>query len=58
MSKLMEVEPAKVAELRARLSKTDLQLPEKYQVLFSLRNVKGQDAHDALVEGGDCRRGA
>ncbi|KAG1674938.1 hypothetical protein FOA52_014731 [Chlamydomonas sp. UWO 241] len=49
MSTLIEVEPSKVAELKARLQ-TDLQLPEKYQVLFSLRNVKGQDAQDALVE--------
>lgn len=52
MVKLVEVEPAKVAELRAKLTEPELSLPEKYQVLFSLRNVKGADAHAALLTGG------
>lgn len=49
MSKLHEVDAAKIEELRVKLTAKDLSLPEKYRVLFSLRNVKGAEAHEALL---------
>lgn len=51
---LHEIDDAKVEQLRVKLVQPDIELPEKYRVLFSLRNVKGGAAHAALVQGG-CR---
>lgn len=54
---LVEVDPAVVADLRAKLVDPATALPEKYRVLFSLRNVKGHEAHEALTQGEAGRTG-
>ena len=50
-AELVEADPAVVADLTRKLVDPATTLPEKYRVLFSLRNVKGQAAQDALVQG-------
>ncbi|KAG2432974.1 hypothetical protein HXX76_008702 [Chlamydomonas incerta] len=45
---LVEVADEVVADLKKKLVDPNSSLPEKYRVLFSLRNVKGAAAHDAL----------
>ncbi len=52
---LVEVADEVVADLKKKLVDPNSSLPEKYRVLFSLRNVKGAAAHDAL-ELGACSR--
>lgn len=52
MAQLMEIEPSKVEELHRRLVTPGIDLPEKYRVLFSLRNIKGTAAYEALLDGG------
>ncbi|KAG2501308.1 hypothetical protein HYH03_001106 [Edaphochlamys debaryana] len=47
---LHEVDDSVVADLRAKLVDPKTSLPEKYRVLFSLRNVKGTAAHEALLQ--------
>lgn len=49
LAKLVEVSPEAVASLRERLTGDRTSLPEKYRVLFSLRNVHGKEAHEALT---------
>lgn len=49
-AELVEADPAVVADLARKLMDPATNLPEKYRVLFSLRNVKGQAAQDALVQ--------
>ena len=53
MSQLIEVPNLEgvVEELRLKLTQPGISLPEKYRVLFSLRNLKGSSAHQALVQG-------
>lgn len=48
---LVEVADEVVADLKKKLVDPNSSLPEKYRVLFSLRNVKGAAAHDALELG-------
>lgn len=55
MAQLMEIEPSKVEELHRRLVTPGIDLPEKYRVLFSLRNIKGTAAYEALLDGGSWR---
>ncbi|PNH10223.1 Deoxyhypusine hydroxylase [Tetrabaena socialis] len=45
---LLDVEDAVVIDLKQKLLKSSTSLPEKYRILFSLRNVRGAAAHDAL----------
>jgi deoxyhypusine monooxygenase len=52
LASLVKVAPEAVASLRAKLESGDTPLPEKYRVLFSLRNIEGQEAHEALALGG------
>ncbi len=49
---LKEALPGTVAALRAKLVDPSTPLPERYRVMFSLRNVAGPEAQAALVEGG------
>lgn len=57
---LLEVPAEKINKLRNKLEDAATTLPEKYRVLFSLRNVAGPDAHAALAQGGArvCARGS
>ncbi|GIL45284.1 hypothetical protein Vafri_2444 [Volvox africanus] len=45
---LIEVDEAVVLDLKQKLLDPSTTLPEKYRILFSLRNVKGAAAHNAL----------
>lgn len=49
MASLVEVSDQVVHELESKLKDPSTGLPEKYRVLFSLRNVQGTAAHQALV---------
>lgn len=51
LAKLVEVPPETVASLEAKLRAPETSLPEKYRVLFSLRNIQGREAHEALELG-------
>lgn len=51
MATLVEAEPETVQKLHQKLVHEETGLPEKYRVLFSLRNVKGNLAHEALLTG-------
>jgi deoxyhypusine monooxygenase len=51
LAKLVKVSPEAVASLEAKLLSPDTPLPEKYRVLFSLRNIEGSEAHNALTIG-------
>ena len=51
---LREVEPSKVELLRQQLVDADTSLPAKYRLLFSLRNIAGRGAHDAMLLGMLC----
>ena len=46
---LIEVDDAKVLELKETFTRPGVELPEKYRSLFSLMNVKGELAHEALL---------
>lgn len=54
---LVEVDDSVVADLRKKLVDPNTSLPEKYRCLFSLRNVKGPAAHEALTQGRPSRQG-
>jgi len=43
-----------VAALRHKLVQPDTSLSQKYRVLFSLRNIPGSAAEEAIVEGTRC----
>jgi hypothetical protein len=58
MASLREADGAVIAALRSKLVGQSTSLPEKYRILFSLRNVKGQEAHDALLTGAVLRHTA
>lgn len=45
------VSPETIARLRAKLNDPSTTLCQKYRVLFSLRNVPGENAHEALIDG-------
>ncbi|EFJ53045.1 deoxyhypusine hydroxylase [Volvox carteri f. nagariensis] len=45
---LVEVDESVILDLKQKLLDPNTTLPEKYRILFSLRNVKGAAAHDAL----------
>lgn len=51
LAKLVEVAPEAVEALEAKLRSPETSLPEKYRVLFSLRNIQGREAHEALSLG-------
>jgi hypothetical protein len=55
---LVSAEPALVESLRLKLSDDGAGLPEKYRVLFSLRNVAGPAAQEALELGARAPRPA
>lgn len=40
-----------IEELRGKLTDASTSLPHKYRVLFSLRNIKGEAAREALAAG-------
>lgn len=42
---------AVVVELKGKLTDAGTSLPHKYRVLFSLRNIKGEAAREALAAG-------
>ena len=42
---------AVVEALRRKLGDPSTTLPQKYRVLFSLRNLQGQEAHAAMLQG-------
>ena len=50
-SALVDASPAVIAALEAKLVAPDPTLAQKYRVLFSLRNDKGEAAHRALETG-------
>ena len=47
----VEANPEVVAELRRKLLHPSTSLQQKYRVLFSLRNIKGKQAHEAMLAG-------
>ncbi|KAI8464757.1 MAG: deoxyhypusine hydroxylase [Monoraphidium minutum] len=50
LAKLVTVSSEAVQSLEAKLVAPETSLPEKYRVLFSLRNVEGAEAHEALAK--------
>jgi deoxyhypusine monooxygenase len=48
---MVEAEPATIASLKSKLVDPSTPLPDRYRAMFSLRNVAGQEAHEALVAG-------
>lgn len=46
--------PDLVSRLHKKLVDPSTSLPEKYRVMFSLRNVEGELANEALLQGGCC----
>lgn len=48
LAQLVQVAPEAVQSLQAKLKAPETSLPEKYRVLFSLRNIDGKEAHEAL----------
>ena len=44
-------DPAVVAKLRAKLTDPSTTLAQKYRILFSLRNLAGPEAHEAMLLG-------
>ncbi len=57
-SELINADEEVVAGLAAKLVDPAVSLPERYRVLFSLRNVKGKAAHDALALGAGAGQAA
>lgn len=51
MATLRDADDAVIAALKSKLQNCSTSLPEKYRILFSLRNLKGPAAHDALQTG-------
>lgn len=51
---LVEADAETVESLRQKLLDPNTSLPEKYRVMFSLRNVAGHAAHEALLTGAPC----
>eukprot|EP00798_Chlamydomonas_sp_ICE-L_P024280 gene24280-9879_t len=49
MATLVEVDAETIDNLRAKLTAPDTDLAEKYRVLFSLRNIAGEAAHQAML---------
>jgi hypothetical protein len=57
LAQLVKVAPETVTALEAKLRSPETSLPEKYRVLFSLRNIEGPAAHEALALGAWDRQG-
>jgi deoxyhypusine monooxygenase len=51
MTTLREVDAATTATLQAKLADPTTSLPMKYRILFSLRNIAGKSAHEAMLLG-------
>lgn len=51
MTELRRVDPAVVEALKAKLADPVTSLSAKYRILFSLRNIEGENAHDAMLIG-------
>lgn len=51
MAELREVDPGVVKLLREKLADPSTTLPEKYRILFSLRNIAGKHAQEAMLLG-------
>lgn len=51
MATLVESDSATICSLKTKLICPDTGLPAKYRVLYSLRNVAGPEAHEALAQG-------
>lgn len=56
MGGMREADPAAVAKLRNKLVDSSTTLSQKYRILFSLRNLAGSDAHEAMLLGISCHR--
>ncbi len=51
MASLIDVQPEVVRALESKLKDANTTLAEKYRVMFSLRNIRGETAHAALATG-------
>jgi hypothetical protein len=51
MTELRIVDPRVVESLGDKFVEPTTSLPEKYRILFSLRNIAGEKAHDAMLLG-------
>ncbi len=51
-----QVDPQVVEALKRKLVDPSTSLPQRYRVLFSLRNIQGPEAHAAMLEGADVHR--
>lgn len=51
MTELRIVDPHVVESLQNKFVAPTTSLPEKYRILFSLRNIAGKEAHDAMLMG-------
>jgi len=51
MGGMREADPAAVAKLRNKLVDSSTTLSQKYRILFSLRNLAGSNAHEAMLLG-------
>ncbi len=51
MGGMREADPEVVAKLRTKLADSSTTLSQKYRILFSLRNLAGSDAHEAMLLG-------
>ena len=45
------VSESMIVDLRGKLTDIRTSLPQKYRILFSLRNIKGEAAREALAAG-------
>jgi deoxyhypusine monooxygenase len=48
---LVHATDTSIASLQCKLMDPSTSLPEKYRVMFSLRNVEGELANQALLQG-------
>ena len=51
MGGMREADPAVVAKLREKIVNPETTLSQKYRILFSLRNLAGAEAHEAMLLG-------
>jgi hypothetical protein len=56
MGGMRETDPEVVAKLRTKLADSSTTLSQKYRILFSLRNLAGSEAHEAMLLGKYCEQ--
>jgi hypothetical protein len=56
MGGMREADPVVVTKLRNKLVDSSTTLSQKYRILFSLRNLAGSDAHEAMLLGNPWNR--